>query len=112
MATWSAGRVCWPRGVRSTKQQPRPRHAAPPPASAAACCAAVVARQTGLCSAQCSAPCSAEQYHTERHAEQNLLLHGRRPLVTRRQGAVLQAVLCDVRAPPCHAAFNQFFHFL
>ena len=54
------------------KPRPRPRHAAPAPASSAACCTAVVARQTGLCSAQCSAPCSSEQYHTERHAEQNL----------------------------------------
>ena len=34
--------------------------------------AAVVALHVVLCSLQCFAPCSAEQYHTERHAEQNL----------------------------------------
>ena len=40
------------------------------------------------------------------------LLHGRLQLVARRQGAVLQPVLRDVRAPPCFAFLNHFFDLL
>ena len=41
-----------------------------------------------------------------------LLLHGRLPLVARGQGAVLQAVLRDVRAPPCLVILDPVLDFL
>ena len=40
------------------------------------------------------------------------LPHGRLPLVARRQGAALQAVLRDVGTPPCVVSFNVSFELL